>query len=204
MQSVFRKDVEGKLPFLKDPRKLAAEAVRDLLTGLESKLGPAIKDPAGALTNSSWAALAVCLDLHRHVLIVVGGVCFADKGKELDATAGFRHSHSFRGDAGVSVAMANNVRYIVVIVEEHEQLSSVLGRSWLASMEERMDSAQEAYFQETWQPVVGMLTQLLSDMRSEVCCCCLMKEEGRSLSSWSTSWIAAMQDSFPGQLSCLQ
>ena len=40
--------MQGKLPFLTEPRKFAADAVRDLIAGLESKLAPALKDPAGA------------------------------------------------------------------------------------------------------------------------------------------------------------
>jgi hypothetical protein len=52
LQSVFRQDVQGKLPFLTEPRKFAADAIKDLLIGLESKLGPMLKDSAGASSHA--------------------------------------------------------------------------------------------------------------------------------------------------------
>lgn len=53
-QCIYRKDVQGKLPFLSDARKFAADALRDLMAGLDSKLAPIIKDPAGALCSTGF------------------------------------------------------------------------------------------------------------------------------------------------------
>jgi Exo70 exocyst complex subunit len=67
----------------------------------------------------------------------------------------------------VSIAVANNVRYILAIISEHQQLSEFLGRTWRASQEDKLQAAFDSYYEETWQPVAAMLTQMLADVRGE-------------------------------------
>jgi Exo70 exocyst complex subunit len=46
MQSLFRSELKGKLPFLSEPRKFATGAVSALLTSLEARVTAAHRDPA--------------------------------------------------------------------------------------------------------------------------------------------------------------
>ena len=49
MQNIFRKDVQGKLPFLTDGRTFAIDTLSALLSGLESRLQPSLRALPGAL-----------------------------------------------------------------------------------------------------------------------------------------------------------
>lgn len=66
------------------------------------------------------------------------------------------------------MALANNLRYVVVNVREHAVLSESLGPSWLRQQEDKVQQHLDAYFEETWRPVVSILQQLISDAQSEV------------------------------------
>ena len=65
VQNGFRKDVQGKLPFLTEPRKFASNAIKDLFASLEAKASALLKDPAGV-------NIAVMNNLH-YVLSGVAG-----------------------------------------------------------------------------------------------------------------------------------
>lgn len=65
------------------------------------------------------------------------------------------------------MALANNLRYIVVNVKEHDVLSESLGPRWTQQQEEQVQRHLDAYFEETWRPVVSILQQLISDAQAE-------------------------------------
>jgi Exo70 exocyst complex subunit len=46
VQSLFRANLKGKLPFLSEPRKFATGAVSALLNGLEARITAAHRDPS--------------------------------------------------------------------------------------------------------------------------------------------------------------
>jgi hypothetical protein len=49
VQNLFRKELKGKLPFMTNGPKFAADTITTLLAGLESRLQPALKSIQGAL-----------------------------------------------------------------------------------------------------------------------------------------------------------
>lgn len=101
MQSLFRTEVMGKLPFLEKPQKLAVESISAMMRDLEQKLNAASKDPAA-----------------------------------------------------VSLAMMNNLRFILAAVSEHDQLPALLGSAWTAHQEKKLANFRSEYFQSTWAPLV--------------------------------------------------
>jgi hypothetical protein len=115
VQNVFRKDVDGKLPFLTQPRQFAMDTIRDLLAGLESRVGASLREPGG-----------------------------------------------------VTIALLNNLHYVVTGVNAHDHLPDVLGKSWRSTHQERLKKLQDVYFAECWQAVVTLLDALVADARTDV------------------------------------
>lgn len=116
VQNIFRKDVQGKLPFMTDGRTFAVDTLSALLSGLEGRLQPALRALPGAL----------------------------------------------------NVAMLNNLRYILVGIQEHSELANVLGSGWRAQHEGNLERRQQEYFQESWDPVVALLKALRANVKNEV------------------------------------
>lgn len=101
VQSLFRTEVIGKLPFLDKPQKLAVESISAMIRDLDQKLNAATRDPAA-----------------------------------------------------VSLAMMNNLRFVLVAVSEHEQLPTLLGAPWTEHQEKKLAKYRNDYFQSTWAPLV--------------------------------------------------
>lgn len=61
MQSLFRKDIFGKLPFMNNPQVFAADTISVLLKSLEQKIQAAVREPSavaiGMLNNARYGNL---------------------------------------------------------------------------------------------------------------------------------------------------
>lgn len=66
LQSMFRKDIFGKLPFMSNPQVFAADTLSVLLKSLEQKIQAAVREPAAtaiAMINNSrykFCSASIC------------------------------------------------------------------------------------------------------------------------------------------------
>lgn len=60
--------------------------------------------------------------------------------------------------AAVSLAMMNNLRFVLAAVSEHDQLPALLGSAWTAHQEKKLANFRNEYFQSTWAPLVEVIT----------------------------------------------
>lgn len=61
MQSLFRKDIFGKLPFMRNPQVFVSDTISVLLKSLEQKVQAAVKEPAAvavAMINNTRCELS--------------------------------------------------------------------------------------------------------------------------------------------------
>ena len=56
--------------------------------------------------------------------------------------------------AAVSLAMMNNLRFVLAAVAEHDQLPNLLGSAWTEHQEKKLSKFRSDYFQSTWAPLV--------------------------------------------------
>lgn len=85
VQSLFRKEVIGKLPFLENPQKLAVESISAMMRDLEQKLNVATRDPAavslGMMNNLRFILAAV--SEHDQLPTLLGSAWVAHQEKKL-------------------------------------------------------------------------------------------------------------------------
>jgi hypothetical protein len=63
LQSMFRKEIVGKLPWMSNPQQFAADTISVLLKSLDQRIQTAVKDPAalaiGMMNNARYVAIGV-------------------------------------------------------------------------------------------------------------------------------------------------
>lgn len=86
LQSLFRQEVMGKLPFLDNPQKLAVESISAMMLDLEQKLNVLSRDPGAvnlALMNNLRFILVAVVE-HDELPSLLGSAWTAHQEKKLE------------------------------------------------------------------------------------------------------------------------